>query len=69
MEKLLFTAITISPADLRQLAMERAEAAKDRLLEDGRLRPSRIYITEPVIELPEDAAEPPRPRVKFAIPG
>ncbi len=69
MEKLLFTAITISPADLRHLAIERAEAAKDRLLEDGRLKPDRLYITEPIIELPEEAAEPPRPRVKFAIQG
>jgi hypothetical protein len=69
MEKLLFTAITISPADLRHLAMERAEAAKDRLLEDERLKPDRLYITEPVIDVPPDAAEPPRPRVKFAIQG
>ncbi len=67
MEKLLFTAITISTAGLRHLAMERAEAAKDRLLEDGRLRPNRLYITEPVIELPEDTTELSLPRVKFAI--
>ncbi|MCP3951511.1 MAG: DUF748 domain-containing protein, partial [Desulfobacterales bacterium] len=67
MEKLLFTAITISPADLRHLALERAEAAKDRLLEDGRLRPKRLYITEPAIDVPADATEPPLPRVKFAI--
>ncbi len=69
MEKLLFTAITISPADLRHLAMERAGAAKDYLLKDERLKPERLYITAPVIDVPADAAEPPRPQVKFAIQG
>lgn len=68
MEKLLFTAITITPADLRHLAMDRAEAAKSRLLKDERLNPERLFITEPIITAPVDAAEPLRPQVKFAIP-
>jgi len=69
MEKLLFTAITISPADLRQLAMDRAEAAKSSLLRDERLKPERIFITAPIITPPVDATEPLQPQVKFAIQG
>ncbi len=67
MEKLLYTAIIISSADLRQLAMERAETAKDTLLKDERLQPERLYITEPILAAPTDAAEPLKPRVRFAI--
>ncbi len=67
MEKLLFTAIIVSPGDLHHLAMERAEAAKDALLKDDRLKPERLYITAPVIEAQTDAAEPPRSQAKFAV--
>jgi len=67
MEKLLFTAITISPADLRHLAIERAETAKNSLLGDDRLKPERLFITEPIITPPAAATEPLQPQVKFAI--
>lgn len=67
MEKLLFTAITIAPADLRHLAMDRAEAAKSGLLGDERLKPERLFITEPITTAPVEATEPLRPQVKFAI--
>jgi len=67
MEKLLFTAIAISPADLRHLAIDRAETAKNNLLGDERLKPERLYITEPIITAPAEATAPLRPQVKFAI--
>jgi len=67
MEKLLFTAIIISQADLSHLAMDRARAAKSSLLRDERLKPERLFITAPVITAPADLNEPLQPRVKFAI--
>ena len=48
-EKLLYTAIEISMDDLRLLAYERASAAKEYLLTEGRIDPQRVFIVEPKI--------------------
>ena len=49
--------------------MDRAETAKSSLLKDERLKPERLFITEPIITAPAEATEPLQPQVKFAIPG
>ena len=44
MEKLLYTAIQITPDDLRLLAYKRASAAKEHLLATGRVEAKRLFV-------------------------
>ena len=54
MEKLLFTSIDVGADDLRQLAHERASAAKDFLIGKGRIESGRLFVVEP--RIPADTA-------------
>jgi uncharacterized protein involved in outer membrane biogenesis len=70
MEKLVFSSLTISSDDLRRLAIQRAEAARDFLLSDERLTPSRVFLREPSMTLAVDNNANPvnqYSRVNFAI--
>ena len=65
-EKLLYTAIEISDDDLRLLAHQRAQTAKDYLVNQGKVEVSRIFIVEPQIENEDPKAEL-LSRVKFNL--
>ena len=47
MEKLLYDHIIITDNDLRNLAVERAGAVRDTLIEKGPVEPERIFLIEP----------------------
>jgi hypothetical protein len=53
MEKLMLANIVVSPDDLRQLALSRAEAVKEFLLGPGKAPPDRVFLVDPA-----PAAEP-----------
>ena len=65
MEKLLITAIAISPDDLRLLAHSRAKQAKDYLVEGG-VPPERIFIIEPQTDKVAEKQKP-HSRVRFSL--
>jgi hypothetical protein len=47
MEKLMLANIRVTDDDLRQLAMERASQARDRLAGPGKVEPERVFLVEP----------------------
>ena len=47
MEKMIKEHIKITQGDLRNLAMERAQAVKNYLISDGEIEPQRIFLVEP----------------------
>jgi hypothetical protein len=47
MEKLMLANIVVSPDDLRQLALSRAEAVKEFLLGPGKVPPDRVFLVDP----------------------
>lgn len=47
MEKLMLANVTVTPDDLRQLALDRASAVKERLLGEGRVPTERVFLVEP----------------------
>ena len=53
MEKLMLVNVVVSPDDLRQLALARASAVKERLLGPGQVAPERVFLLDPA-----PAAEP-----------
>jgi hypothetical protein len=57
MEKLLFTHIEITNADLLQLARDRASRVSEYLLESGKVDPQRIFVSEPEAIHKENAGE------------
>lgn len=57
MEKLLYTAIEISADDLRILAHQRAQAAKQYLMNQGKVEVNRLFIVEPKIETSDTEGE------------
>jgi len=65
-EKLLFTAIAVTPGDLRLLAHRRASAAKDYLIDHGKVEAQRLFIVEPESERAASKEEL-RSRVKFNL--
>ncbi len=68
MEKLLMTQFIFSDSDLRQLAVERADAVKSRMLEDGAIRAGRLLIVEPKIVADSDDKEAiSQSRVRFTL--
>lgn len=66
MEKLLYTAIEISADDLRLLAHQRAQAAKQYLVTQGKVEVNRLFIVEPKMET-SDTGEEMQSRVKFNL--
>jgi hypothetical protein len=70
MEKLVYTSIRITGADLRRLAMNRAEAATAFILADDRIESGRVFLREPDMtpEVDKDGQTTEQfSRVNFAI--
>jgi hypothetical protein len=66
MEKLMLANAAVTPDDLRQLALDRASAVKERLLGAGKVPPERVFLVDP------GAAGAPKPgesltRAAFAL--
>ena len=55
-----------SDSDLRQLAFQRASAAKDYLLSTNKVEANRLFIIEPKIETGASGKET-QPRVRFNL--
>jgi uncharacterized protein involved in outer membrane biogenesis len=67
MEKLMLARTSASDEDLRDLAIRRAQAAKDYLTGPGKIPPERVFIVSPKISA-EDAKAAVKPtRVEFAL--
>ena len=64
MEKLMLTNIVVGTDDLRQLAMQRADAVKGALLKAGDLAPERLFLVEAKIATD---AKPKGSRVEFTL--
>lgn len=67
MEKLMLTNIRVTDDDLRQLAVERASQARDRLAGPGLVEPERIFLVEPKTLAPERKEKVGDSRVDFRI--
>ena len=68
MEKLLLTQFVISEGDLRQLAVERADHVKTRMLESGQIATGRLFIIEPQIRADADDPEASgKSQVRFSL--
>lgn len=67
MEKLMLTNIQVGDDDLTQLAIQRAQSAKDALTRDGKVELERVFLLAPRIEgaRTEDKARP--SRVDFSL--
>lgn len=70
MEKLLMASIEVTDNDMRLLAVDRAQAAKNHILTSGKVEPARVYVVEKgagaVSEAEGDEAEP-KNRVVFKL--
>jgi hypothetical protein len=67
MEKLMRANISISEADLRGLASERAAAVQRHILGSGRVEPDRIFLVEPRAGAPEEKKGVKNSRVDFTL--
>lgn len=68
MEKLLRTHTEITDGELLELALKRAQAVQNHLTSSGKISPERIFLLEPVLELPEkQQKETPANRVEFSL--
>lgn len=47
MEKLMLANVSVTADDLRQLALDRASAVKERLLGEGKVPPERVFLVDP----------------------
>jgi len=67
MEKLMLTNIQVSDDDLTQLAIQRAQSAKDAITRDGKVPLERVFLLAPKIEAgkAEDKNKP--SRVEFSL--
>lgn len=66
MEKLLYTAIEIRDDDLRLLAHQRAQAAKEYLINQGKVDARRLFIVEPGIDAVDTEGKL-QSRVQFSL--
>jgi len=68
MEKLLMTHFAFSESDLRNLAVKRADAVKNRLIEGGQVGSDRLFIVEPQIQTAaEGKQDAGASRVRFTL--
>jgi hypothetical protein len=67
MEKLIVTNTEITDDDLLQLASERAEAAKNYLVDNAQVPADRVFIVSPKIEAQEGGETGSRSRVQFSL--
>jgi len=67
MEKLILTHIEVGDEELRQLAAQRANAAKEAILRSAQIDPERLFIVEPKTLVPEKKEKLKNSRVEFKI--
>ncbi len=67
MEKLMMTHIVVKEDDLRLLAMKRAEAVSDAIMEEGEFDAGRVFVIEPKTLQPEEKKDVKRSRVDFKL--
>ena len=67
MEKLILTHIEVKEGDLRTLAFQRAQKAKDFLVQEGKIDPARIFLAEPKSLAPEKKEKIKESRVDFRL--
>jgi hypothetical protein len=67
MEKLILTHIEVKEGDLRTLAFQRAQKAKDFLVQEGKIDPARIFLAEPKSLAPEKREKIKESRVDFRL--
>jgi hypothetical protein len=67
MEKLMLANAAASDEDLRNLALRRAQAAKDYLTGPGKIPVERVFIVTPKIAAEDGKATVAPTRVEFAL--
>ena len=67
MEKLILTHIEVTEGDLRSLAFERAQKAKDFFVQEVKIDPARIFLVEPKSLGPEKKEKVKDSRVEFRL--
>ncbi len=67
MEKLMLANLQMTPDDLRQLALMRANAVKDDLTGRGGVDPSRVFVVEPGSEPAAPVEKGRASRVDFVL--
>jgi len=67
MEKLILTHIEVGDEELRQLAAQRANAAKEAIRRSAQIDPERLFIVEPKTLVPEKKEKLKNSRVEFKI--
>ena len=67
MEKLMLTNLQISDDDLSQLAIQRAQAAKDAITRDGKVELERVFLLAPKIEAGKADDKRRTSRVDFSL--
>ena len=67
MEKLMLTNLQISDDDLSQLAIQRAQAAKDAITRDGKVELERVFLLAPKIEADKVDDDRRPSRVDFSL--
>jgi uncharacterized protein involved in outer membrane biogenesis len=67
MEKLILTHTEVGEEELRTLASQRANAAKEAILQAGKVDPERLFIIEPKTLAPEKKENLKSSRVEFKI--
>jgi len=67
MEKLIIAHIEVTDDDLRQLALRRAEVARDYILASGKVGPERVFAVEPKSLAPEKKEGQQDAKVEFAL--
>jgi hypothetical protein len=67
MEKLILTHIEVGDEELRQLAAQRANAAKEAILRSAQIDAGRLFIVEPKSLAPEKKEKLKDSRVEFKI--
>jgi outer membrane protein OmpA-like peptidoglycan-associated protein len=67
MEKLMLANLTVTDSDLRQLALDRANAVKGYLTSTGKVEAARVFVLEPAAKPSEPAGKARASRVDFTL--
>ncbi|HEY6221993.1 MAG TPA: DUF748 domain-containing protein, partial [Candidatus Eisenbacteria bacterium] len=67
MEKLMLANLTVTDSDLRQLALDRANAVKGYLTGTGKVEGARVFVLEPAAKPSEPAGKALASRVDFTL--
>ena len=67
MEKLMLTNIIVGDGELGELAKQRAESVKGRILAAGRVEPERVFMSKPATLMPQQKEGVKASRVDFIL--